>query len=369
MPRKNKNTHYNGGIIRPTDAGTFRAEVNHDYKQIKKTLPTILLAKEWIDETRNLILNKVDTLGALDQRDALEAMRILPDGVSLRDAAQFYADNHVDATLTVLEAIEGFLSDKAAAGLRPRSISTLRFRMHAIAEGLGDRPLIEVSTEHLEEWLSKYHGESRKNYRKELSGLFAWSMRRGFAKRNPAQAITVPRSDAKLPEFLTPEQMQALLWAAERDNPKLIPFIVLGGYAGLRRAELERLDSSCVRGHILVSASAAKVREQRFVTILPALEKWLKAYPPSGPITSPNLRREMERVIDAAGIRPWPNNALRHSFATYHLALYQDAGKTAHELGHTSPDLLYRHYRGLAKMSDSEAYFGIDSYKIPTNKS
>jgi integrase len=92
---------------------------------------------------------------------------------------------------------------------------------------------------------------------------------------------------------------------------------------------------------------------------MPTLAKWLTAYPPYGQITGPNFRHELDYVIDAAGIRPWPQNALRHSFATYYLALSQDAAKTAHELGHASPDMLYKHYRGLSTQAAAKAYFGI----------
>ncbi len=39
----------------------------------------------------------------------------------------------------------------------------------------------------------------------------------------------------------------------------------------------------------------------------------------------------------AAGVATWPHNVMRHSFASYHLALHRDAPLTAHELGHSSP--------------------------------
>jgi integrase len=45
----------------------------------------------------------------------------------------------------------------------------------------------------------------------------------------------------------------------------------------------------------------------------------------------------------------WPANALRHSFASYHLAQFKNAAATAAELGHTSPTMLYKHYREVVR--------------------
>jgi hypothetical protein len=70
------------------------------------------------------------------------------------------------------------------------------------------------------------------------------------------------------------------------------------------------------------------------------------------------LRRRLEALAEAAGV-PWLPNGLRHSFATYHIALYEDAGKTALALGHTDPALTFRHYRALRTKEEAEAYFAI----------
>jgi integrase len=55
---------------------------------------------------------------------------------------------------------------------------------------------------------------------------------------------------------------------------------------------------------------------------------------------------------------------MRHSFATYHLAYFQDAGKTAHELGHHNPDMLFAHYRNLATEAQGREWFSI----FPSNE-
>ena len=62
---------------------------------------------------------------------------------------------------------------------------------------------------------------------------------------------------------------------------------------------------------------------------------------------------------EAAGIKEWPQNALRHSFASYHLAHFNDAALLALELGHTNSNLVFQHYRQLVKPKQAERYWKI----------
>ena len=51
---------------------------------------------------------------------------------------------------------------------------------------------------------------------------------------------------------------------------------------------------------------------------------------------------------------------MRHSFATYHLALFQSADQTALQLGHSrSTEMLFQNYRNLATESQGHAYFAL----------
>ena len=61
----------------------------------------------------------------------------------------------------------------------------------------------------------------------------------------------------------------------------------------------------------------------------------------------------------AAGILKWPDNALRHSFASYHVAHFKDAKALALEMGHTDSGMLFNHYRELVKPKEAERYWNI----------
>jgi integrase len=58
-------------------------------------------------------------------------------------------------------------------------------------------------------------------------------------------------------------------------------------------------------------------------------------------------------------MKSWPTNALRHSFASYHLAHHKNAASTAAELGHTSPVMLYRHYREVVLPDAAAAWWQV----------
>ena len=60
----------------------------------------------------------------------------------------------------------------------------------------------------------------------------------------------------------------------------------------------------------------------------------------------------------AAGFE-WPNNVLRHRYATYRLAQCHDAARVALEMGN-SPQMLFSNYRELADEKDASAWFGIE---------
>ena len=64
-----------------------------------------------------------------------------------------------------------------------------------------------------------------------------------------------------------------------------------------------------------------------------------------------NLCRELELE--------WPENGLRHSFASYHLAHFRNAAVLALEMGHVSPHVLFAHYREVTTPADAARYWQI----------
>jgi integrase len=125
----------------------------------------------------------------------------------------------------------------------------------------------------------------------------------------------------------------------------LTPWLTVGMFAGLRPEEakrLEWLDIDFGRKHIDLPARKAKGRKRRIIPLEPNLIEWLAPYRPAsgeGKIVQ-NFRWKFQAFAKAANYSPWPKDCLRHSYASYHLAKFENFGKTAEYMGHRSAQML-----------------------------
>jgi integrase len=161
---------------------------------------------------------------------------------------------------------------------------------------------------------------------------------------------------------LSPVQFERLLRAAD---VRLQPIFALSAFAGLRPAEVYRLNWEAINFQerlISVSAKTSKTASRRLVPISDNLLEWLLLCPSRiGPVAILKPSKERKLIKSArkrAEIREWPQDALRHSWATYRFALTGDAARTAAEAGHDE-SVLHRHYRALASRADAERWFAI----------
>ena len=110
--------------------------------------------------------------------------------------------------------------------------------------------------------------------------------------------------------------------------------------------------------HITVDASIAKDGETRIIEPLaPNLVEWIKFIQLTCPCPMPvrNLKRRWERAKRV--IRKWPHDAMRHTYASYHFAMFKDAGLTAKNLGHPNPTLLRKDYNNSVTEAEAEAFW------------
>src|SRR5262249_23542470 len=203
---------------------------------------------------------------------------------------------------------------------------------------------------------------TRNNYRAAIVTLFRYARKHGYLPREQqteADLVDKVKDRGKKIEILTPKQMAKLMAKAKG---KIALYLALAGFSGIRSAELLRLDwkdFNFTRGHITVGADKAKTATRRLVPILPNLAEYLRPYHRA---TGHLFKfKDDKRAIAWArknGIDPWPTNCLRHSYASYRLAVTADAARTALELGN-SPAKLFSNYRELADEHDAKAFFAI----------
>jgi len=322
--------------------------------------------------------------------EAQQADKILkPLGVSILEAAKFYAEHlrQVRTSEKVDIAIKELLAAKEHDNLRPRYLKDLRVRLNRFGESFGERTIAEISAGEINTWLRGFNPFNRNTFRLRISTLFSYAIERGWCQANPVAEVKKVKASAAI-GILTPEQFAKVLEAASEAT---LPYWLLGGFAGLRRAEIERLEwkdihfdlakyraftQAVAAGNkdaiakaekewrssalIEVPALKSKTASRRFVQIQDNLAAWLEPYiGHAGSVCPLNLRKLLEADRTAAALKKWPPNALRHGFASYHLAKFNDQAKLAIELGQPDQELLHRHYRELVKPEQAEKYWNI----------
>jgi integrase len=311
-------------------------------------------------------------------RQFAEAHKILGGG-SIVSAAQFYAKHleeenrrgaltpitFPELTTKFLESIKGTKSC--------RYILDLKSKLKK-ASGVFKCRIRGIRADDIDQWLSgmkKASGRTKNNYRMALLTLFSYARdKKHLPRGEKTEAEFATRYDDKGGDIgiYTPAQFRTLL---ENIEERFIPFIALGGFAGLRTIEILRLEWR--------DKDKAKTATRRLAPIDPALEAWLKPRVKTGPIL-PGIRDEFHftklfkdatsKMVDAQGkpLVTLVHNGLRHSFCSYRLAITKSAAQVSLEAGN-SPKMLFENYRELVTEKAAKEYFGILPKKKATKGS
>ena len=289
-------------------------------------------------------------------------------GKSINDAAGFYLD-HLErirrCNITVAQLAAEVLAAKQKDGFGALYLADLRKRLNRFARDFGTRPIAAITVEELDDWLRNLEcaPKTRANFRANIGVLFSYAERCRMIDINPVKRTSAPKLVDKAPEVFSINELTALLNSAQSTSPDVVPMLIVAAFAGLRDAEIKRLDWNEIdleRGFIEVKPSKAKSARRRLIRIQPNLATWLTPYASmSGAVVPGNARTKIDRVCDSAGLQHWPLNGLRHSFASYRLAATNDAATVAAELGNTSTKMLYSTYREVVRPEEAERYWKI----------
>jgi integrase len=137
--------------------------------------------------------------------------------------------------------------------------------------------LASVTGTQIKTWLQKMEvaNRTRNNFRLAVQTFFSFAKSQKYLPKdwNELEAVPVWKAKNDGVEIFTPEELSMLLAVADE---RMIPFLTIGAFAGLRSAEIERLDWSKVNlgtGYITVDAAIAKTNSRRLVPITPNLAK------------------------------------------------------------------------------------------------
>ena len=222
--------------------------------------------------------------------------------------------------------------------------------------------------------VSEFSSKSRNHHRATLAQFFSWCVRKDYLpvshRLNEADAMRPEHANTADVYFYAPRELAVLL---ETADATLRPLVAIGGLAGLRTAELLRLnwaDVWRVAGHIEITAGKSKTRQRRLVEIGVALAAWLEPFRTltSGSVWAgaENTFQDHFNALCQRAEVARKTNGLRHAFCTYHFALHGNENLTAQQAGN-SPAMIHAHYKGLATKKEAETWFATKPAKIGRN--
>jgi integrase len=316
-------------------------------------------------------------------RYAAAEERLVAAGGTIEKAVELWIKHArtVQKAMSLSELLERCCAAKRALGKSVKYIQTLRTSCLSFIRGRESQEAASVTRDEVEKWIlgNGWQPKTQRGYLGDLRTLFSFgiSMRPRCVAVNPAASsaredrIPLAAMSAAEIRFLSAREVRRLLVVASAvprgDRPRredfreFVWYVALGCFCGVRPAELRRLtaaDVDVMDRHVIVKAAVAKSRKRRVVDISANALEWLSRGPMG--FSPLNFQRRWDRLRRAAGVRDWPSDAMRHTFASMHYAHFQNESLLKAQMGHSQDeDVLFQHYRGLVSRREAAAFWGL----------
>ena len=139
-------------------------------------------------------------------------------------------------------------------------------------------------------------------------------------------------------------------------------YAAIGMFAGVRPEEICRVSWAMVdldHSRIRIPGSITKTRIGRTIDLEPNAVAWLSSVAQKeGPVVDGDSSCLIGRLKLAAGLGRWPQDVLRHTFASYHVCAFKDAAKTSLYLhDRRGTEVLFRHYFRDTLVEDAKKFW------------
>jgi integrase len=314
-------------------------------------------------------------------RDHGAARAILPPDVTDEAAAQYYKEKHPSnlPRKTVAEGVAEFITDRRSAGCSEVHLHDLDVRLGQFSKAF-QLPMDAISAPLVQQWIYGLKNQKTKkdaaartkeNMLRQIASLFNFARRLKYAPADLAlelSEIPSPRKQHTPIGIYTPDEIATILGTADA---AIVPALAIAAFAGLRLAEVSRLDWSAVHLSaklIVVGTEITKTAARRLVPIGDNLSAWLAPHARREGRVNPCPEELRGNVGHALGLRfqraasrakvAWKRNGLRHSYISYRVAMLKDVASVALECGN-SPQVIFSNYRALATDAEAKAFFSI----------
>jgi site-specific recombinase XerC len=291
-------------------------------------------------------------------------------GYDLLDAITHYevhlstmASNKMD----IDSAVNAYVDDRIKIGLEHRSILSIRSTVEPFARDHAGFAVDQVTAATVASWIDQHSHWAPRSVNSHLIRLGAFFRWCSEDERKWTTVVPVTKSMKRkmkkgIPCHFKVEDVKKLLNVAFAADKEICSLLAVQIFAGVRPAEAQTAGRS--GGELLdlegrtITVFGKVERKRRHITITDNLYAWLSA---CGDWTGAqiNTRKRIAAVLQEAGVENG-QDICRHSFASYHLAAFKDAPKTAHEMGHFGNlNMLVDHYRAVVKEDDALAFWKI----------
>jgi integrase len=211
---------------------------------------------------------------------------------------------------------------------------------------------------------------TKANHRDVIGFFNRWLLMRGYLPKGTDWLEGVQnytkRKTGEI-EIYSADEMRRLIAAADE---RILPLLVIGGFAGLRHAEITRLkwqDIDFEENFIEVKAENAKTETRRIVPLKPNLKAFLEplAKKDGKVISIVNTTKMLLQAAANTGdvakeIKPlaWKHNGLRHTYISSRVAECGDVPRVADEAGN-SPQVIRTNYLKRIRPAAAAEWFAI----------
>jgi integrase len=261
----------------------------------------------------------------------------------------------------------------AARSHRTKKYLTEINKSRAPLEGLLARLVCDIAPVELERALLRISGGNRNAVMRYLRAMFNHGIKRGYLLNNPILKLDFAHRSRREVQTISSPIVAKMLNRAIENDLQLVPFLVLGFFAGIRPdGELQKLEWTDVlfeEKTIVIRSEVSKTNRRRFPKLSANAQSWLEAYKLHGGVMegkivqlTPSMLRTKRRAnwSAAAGEKAkWIQQGMRHTFCSNWLALHKDVNELVLQSGHDSVDTMWRNYHKGVTEKEAEKFWSI----------
>lgn len=316
--------------------------------------------------------------------------RLKEIGIDSPDAAikeYLHWRKYNDPTLRFSTLIPKFCENYKVRGMRDVSITNARIILNKLLGKMGDMPITAMTPKLIQECIttmdnhrytmgsspslypipkSKYLSLCTQHcYLRVLQSFFSYCKKQCYISTNPCVKVQLPTLVKNDPKAYTPEDVAFAINLFKDKYPDVHLYVCLAAFTGIRPAELGKLTWQSFdmdEKSITLDMQTTKTTRRRVVkmpeNLLEWLAPWKEFFGKDRPLFKSFASTHQRFLYTFRMHRRVIHDGLRHSCASYLLALTKNSELTAEQLGHT-PKILKTHYMDLVREKDAIRYFNI----------